>query len=181
MTGSFVPSWSSKVLATIALLTMGCGVAKLPVVQTPNSRAAATARAPAVTSGSQSPTSANISISDEIRSKCGISDADAYFPFDSARLTSSDSTPLDQIVKCFTHGPLSGRTLKLVGHADPRGPSGYNLTLGESRADAVASYLGTRGMAQAKAQPTSRGALDATGTDENGWQHDRRVDVLLGN
>jgi hypothetical protein len=26
---------------------------------------------------------------------------------------------------------------------------------------------------------TTRGALDATGTDEAGWSKDRRVDVLL--
>jgi hypothetical protein len=27
---------------------------------------------------------------------------------------------------------------------------------------------------------TSRGAIDATGTDEASWQRDRRVDVTLG-
>jgi peptidoglycan-associated lipoprotein len=125
--------------------------------------------------------SSNISISDEIRTKCGISDEDAYFAFDSAHLTSNDRTPLDKVVQCFTRGPLAGRSLKLVGRADPRGPTDYNLTLGEYRADAVASYLGTKGLAKDKAQPTSRGAMDAKGTDESGWQRDRRVDLLLGN
>jgi hypothetical protein len=28
---------------------------------------------------------------------------------------------------------------------------------------------------------TSRGEMDATGTNEAGWAHDRRVDVELGN
>ncbi len=160
----------------------GAEAAKPPVARSPQSGGPATASAPAPAATSpSSPTSSNISISDEIRRKCGISDADAYFAFDSASVTSSDRTPLDQVVHCFTRGPLAGRSLKLVGRADPRGPTDYNMTLGESRADAVASYLGTRGMPKDKAQPTSRGAIDAKGTDESGWQHDRRVDVLLGN
>jgi hypothetical protein len=34
-------------------------------------------------------------------------------------------------------------------------------------------------VSSANAVATSRGALDATGHDETGWAHDRRVDVLL--
>jgi hypothetical protein len=45
----------------------------------------------------------------------------------------------------------------------------------------VGTYLSARGMAKGKAESTSRGAMDAAGTDESGWQRDRRVDVLLGN
>jgi peptidoglycan-associated lipoprotein len=122
-----------------------------------------------------------VAISDEIRAKCGIPDADAYFPFDSAHVTSGDRSPLDRVVQCFTKGPLAGRSVKLVGRADPRGESDYNITLGQSRADAVGTYLATRGMDKSKAQSTSRGAMDAQGTDESGWQRDRRVDIVLGN
>jgi peptidoglycan-associated lipoprotein len=122
-----------------------------------------------------------VSISDEIRSRCAIPDADAYFPFDSARVTSNDRSPLDLVARCFTNGPLAGRSIKLVGRADPRGESDYNLTLGQSRADAVGTYLDGHGVDKAKTETTSRGAMDATGSDETGWQHDRRVDVLLAN
>jgi len=175
-------SWSSVLLAT-ALLASGCAGAKPPVAAAPEGQIPSATAAPTATTtaSNPSPTASNVSISDEIRSRCGISDADAYFPFDSARVTSTDRTPLDEVVKCFTQGPLAGHSLKLVGRADPRGPSDYNLTLGQSRADAVSSYLAARGMSKDKAQPTSRGAMDAAGTDEGGWQRDRRVDVLLGN
>jgi len=172
---------SCAALATTAALAIGCGGAKPPVAASPDSHPTAAASPPVTSASLPSPTSSNVSISDEIRSKCGISDADAYFPFDSAHVTSNDRTPLDQVVKCFTQGPLAGRSVKLVGRADPRGSSDYNLTLGQSRADAVGSYLETRGMSKDKTQPTSRGAMDAAGTDESGWQRDRRVDVLLGN
>jgi outer membrane protein OmpA-like peptidoglycan-associated protein len=83
-------------------------------------------------------------------------------------------------VTCFTSGPLKGRTLKLVGHADPRGDSDYNMTLGQSRADSVAGYMRSKGMDKAKTESTSRGAMDATGSDDPSWARDRRVDLMLG-
>ena len=87
---------------------------------------------------------------------------------------------LEQVATCFMTGPLKGRLLKLVGHADPRGGSDYNVTLGQSRADSVGQYLIGKGMDKAKTESTSRGAMDATGTDEPSWARDRRVDVMLG-
>ncbi len=175
-------SSASTLFAVVALLASGCAAQKAAVAPAPASPTLQASTAPTqATSSNQSPTASNVSISDEIRSRCGIPDADAYFPFDSARVTSNDQTPLDQVVKCFTRGPLAGHSLKLVGRANPRGPSDYNLTLGQSRADAVSSYLAARGLAKDKAQSTSRGAMDASGTDDSGWQRDRRVDVLLGN
>jgi peptidoglycan-associated lipoprotein len=87
---------------------------------------------------------------------------------------------LDQVTACFSTGPLKGRTLKLVGHADPRGGSDYNMTLGQSRADSVAGYMLGHGMDRSKTESTSRGAIDATGTDEPTWARDRRVDLMVG-
>jgi peptidoglycan-associated lipoprotein len=167
-------------LALTSPAAMGCGgaspqVAKAPVGSTPPPVAeTATAPPPA------SPTASNVNISDDIRAKCGIPDADAYFPFDSARVTPNDRTPLDSVARCFISGPLMGHPLKLVGRADPRGETEYNMTLGLSRADSVGRYLVSRGMAPDKAKTTSRGAMDAAGTDEGTWQKDRRVDLMLG-
>ncbi len=127
-----------------------------------------------------SPTASAVRISDEIVKKCGIREPDAYFAFDSAHLRPDDASILQQVVTCFTSGPLQGRTLKLVGHADPRGGSDYNMTLGQSRADSVAGYMVGKGMAKGKTESTSRGAMDATGADEPTWARDRRVDMLLG-
>jgi peptidoglycan-associated lipoprotein len=127
-----------------------------------------------------SPTASAVRISDEILEACGISKPDAFFAFDSANVRPDDARVLQQVSSCFTSGKLKGRTLKLVGHADPRGGSDYNVTLGQSRADAVAGYIVSKGMDKAKTESTSRGAMDATGTDEPGWSRDRRVDVLVG-
>ena len=127
-----------------------------------------------------SPTARAVRISDEIVKACGISEPDAYFAFDSANVRPEDSKVLQLVVTCFTSGPLKARTLKLVGHADPRGDSDYNMTLGQSRADSVAGYMRSKGMDKSKSESTSRGAMDATGTDEPSWARDRRVDMLLG-
>jgi outer membrane protein OmpA-like peptidoglycan-associated protein len=125
------------------------------------------------------PSASNVSISEEVLRACNIPDADAYFAFDSSNLTSFDHRPLDALGTCFTSGPMVSRKLSLVGHADPRGAVGYNMTLGQSRADAVAEYLADHGMPRANVATSSRGAMDAEGSDETGWAHDRRVDVML--
>jgi len=161
------------------MLLLACGGANTPAAKSaaPSTNAGG---ASAVSAPTSSQAASNVTISDEIRTKCGIPDEDAYFAFDSAHLTSSDRTPLDLVAKCFTSGPLKGRAVKLVGRADPRGETDYNMTLGQSRADAVRGYLDARGMDKGKTLSTSRGAMDATGSDESGWQRDRRVDVVLG-
>jgi peptidoglycan-associated lipoprotein len=168
-------------IASLAPLALACGGARPADARSGSSAPPSSTIASPSTRASAQPTVSNVTISDEIRSKCGIPDADAYFQFDSASVTSTDRTPLDLVVKCFTHGPLAGRSVKLVGRADPRGQSEYNITLGQSRADAVGNYLDARGMDKGKTLTTSRGAMDASGTDETGWQKDRRVDVMLGN
>lgn len=175
------PAAGVLTIVSCSVFGVACGGASAVAPRSPAETAtASTPAAPRASTASQSPTASNVSISDEIRAKCGISDADAYFAFDSAHLTSSDRSPLDLVVKCFTSGPLQGRSVKLVGRADPRGESDYNITLGQSRADAVGQYLSARGMSKGKAQSTSRGAMDARGTSEATWQKDRCVDVLLG-
>ena len=128
----------------------------------------------------QAATSGNILIAQEILAACGIAAADAFFPFDSSRLERRDIKALNDVAACFTTGPMKGHSLKLIGHADPRGAPAYNMTLGQSRADSVQKYLMDKGVPQNNDPSTSRGAMDATGTDEAGWTHDRRVDIMLG-
>jgi peptidoglycan-associated lipoprotein len=126
------------------------------------------------------PSQSNINISDEIRKACGITDAEAFFAYDSANVRPQDKAVLRKLADCFMTGPLKGRELRLVGHADPRGDEEYNMVLGGRRADNVKSAIAAEGMSADKIATTSRGKLDATGTDEASWAKDRRVDVVLG-
>jgi peptidoglycan-associated lipoprotein len=160
------------------LAVTACGAAK-PVEAKSPVTATDTAKSQPASLG-PAPTTGTITVSADIRAACGLSDEDAYFAFDSAALESKDIGPLDTIARCFTTGPLKGRGMRLVGHADPRGSSEYNLVLGQRRADSVQGYLDRHGVTRSRLETTSRGAMDATGHDEAGWTRDRRVDVMLG-
>ncbi len=178
---TFLPAFALAALALSASALLACGGAPPPkaATDTPAPTAAApVSRLP--DKAPDSPTASAVRISDEIVKACGINEPDAYFAFDSANIRAEDSKVLQQVVTCFTSGPLKGRTLKLVGHADPRGDSDYNMTLGQSRADSVAGYMRSKGMDKAKTESTSRGAMDATGSDDPTWARDRRVDLMLG-
>jgi peptidoglycan-associated lipoprotein len=126
---------------------------------------------------------AGLNISDAIGRACGIppradgKGAGPNFDFDSAALAPDDRKLLGDIAKCVTEGALKGRALTLTGRADPRGEPEYNMTLGESRADTVRRYMQDLGVAREGLRATSRGELDATGTNEDGWAKDRRVDL----
>jgi len=185
MSRLFVRHASARALAAIAMtalpLTLACGdnpPPKTPEAPKPAPSASATTpRLPP--QAPESPTASAVRISPEITTACGISDPDAYFAFDSSHVRPDDARVLGSLVTCFTTGPLKGRTMKLVGHADPRGSSDYNMTLGQSRADSVAGYLNGKGMDKGKTESTTRGAMDATGSDEPSWARDRRVDIML--
>jgi peptidoglycan-associated lipoprotein len=124
------------------------------------------------------PTSGSIHIDDKILRACGNLPI-AHFAFDSSAVQSEAAFALDALARCFTTGPLAGRSMLLTGHTDPRGEVEYNIALGHRRAGSVATYLEGRGVARAHLGTTSRGEFDATGSDEAGWARDRKVDVSL--
>jgi peptidoglycan-associated lipoprotein len=126
------------------------------------------------------PSKSQIRIAEEIKKACGLSDDEAHFAYDSDQVRDQDKAILKKLADCFTTGPLKGRQMRLVGHADPRGEDEYNMVLGGRRADNVKNAIVTAGMSGAKVDSSSRGEMDASGTDEAGWTEDRRVDIMLG-
>ncbi len=175
-------SRSSALLLSIGplLFATACAATQPPVASAPSAPTAIAQPAAPVARSGQEPTTGTVAISDEIRKACGISSEDAFFAFDSAAIESADIRPLNAVAQCFTTGPLAGRTMRLIGHTDSRGPSEYNMVLGQRRADAVDGYIDRRGVQRTRVETTSRGAMDASGQDEAGWARDRRVDVQLG-
>ncbi|HEY5377259.1 MAG TPA: OmpA family protein [Polyangiaceae bacterium] len=160
--------------------TAACSSTPAPKSARDASPAAPVAKAEPPAQARSSDTSANVAIDDAILRACNIRSDEAYFPFDSSKLESTDVSPLSAVAKCFTGGALKGHSLKLVGRADPRGDDEYNMVLGQSRADRVGDALYRDGLGRGQMTSTSRGDLDAKGHDESGWTKDRRVDVLLG-
>jgi peptidoglycan-associated lipoprotein len=159
----------------LAVAAVGCGHESTPP-QTP-----ANAFNGVATTSAPQPNRGAVAMSSDLRHVCGIQDTgDApKFDFDSATLSGSDRSELDQLSVCMTTGPLAGKNVELVGRADPRGEAEYNMTLGATRASAVEHYLAQLGISSARLTTTSRGALDAQGHDDATWAIDRRVDLRL--
>jgi peptidoglycan-associated lipoprotein len=129
------------------------------------------------------PAGESIGLSDEIIRLCKMELGDhtsaPKYEYDRTELAPGDRATLGKVADCLTTGALKGRSLQLIGRADARGESSYNMVLGAQRAGGVAEYLAHLGVARGRLDVTSRGELDAIGTDETGWQVDRRVDITL--
>ena len=111
-----------------------------------------------------SPVSPSISVSDELARAChldlgNIAEAPKFYS-DKSEVLPADYAVLDRIAACTTTGPLTGRGLTLIGRADPRGPSEYNMALGARRAHAVGVYLDRLGVESGRVHEMSRGELD---------------------
>jgi peptidoglycan-associated lipoprotein len=174
---------SATLAAGFALFSTVTGCAhdetKPPAVAPP-----ATSTTQAAPVGPATPGTPNsaIYLSDRLRTACAITTVASVkeapkFEFDQQAITPEDRDVLTLVAKCLTTGPLKGQSVKLVGRADPRGAQQYNMALGERRANAVLKYLSGLGVSAGQLSETSRGALDASGSDESTWQQDRRVDI----
>jgi peptidoglycan-associated lipoprotein len=171
------------VAACLTVTVTGCAADPAPVrVQVPIVTAAEVKPMPKV-APVMTNVSPNVNVADELVASCKLRfnnvDNTPRFEFDRSDLLAADNDVLAQIAQCITTGPLAGAGLDLVGRADPRGASTYNAALGDRRASSVRTALTNSGVDAGVIGATSRGELDAMGTDEAGWQRDRRVDILL--
>jgi peptidoglycan-associated lipoprotein len=100
----------------------------------------------------------------------------AYFDYDSSTLSDSARDQLSRNASCVRE--RGARGVHLTGLTDPRGTEEYNLALGERRAQSAQQYMKSLGTA-GDVTYSSMGEEMASGTDESGWAHDRRVDFKL--
>jgi peptidoglycan-associated lipoprotein len=177
---------SSTLLSVLAFALIACHhdqpppqVAKAPP---PAPKAEPAKPAPAL---APAPVTPNLAVSGDLLKRCAMHFANVQespkFDYDQTSLMPQDRDLLTQIATCVTSGPLKGKRVELVGHTDPRGTDEYNLGLGDRRARTVYDYLRRLGVGDAQLAEHTRGELDATGRDEDGWRVDRRVDVQLAN
>jgi peptidoglycan-associated lipoprotein len=102
-----------------------------------------------------------------------------HFDYDSRDLPPDARSVLQRLAGCVTTGSLKGAKVLLTGHCDPRGEYEFNMVLGAERAENVKTLLGSLGVSESKMTTSSRGKLDAVGTDEGSWAQDRRVDIEI--
>ena len=100
-----------------------------------------------------------------------------FFEFDSTD-PKKDQPTMQMLANCMIDGPLRGKTIKLIGHTDPRGTVTYNDKLGLERAGRVRSYLVTHGVPDYRVQVDTAGEDDARSSPAD-WKTDRRVEIQL--
>ena len=177
-------------LAIVLVAAFGCGSkAKPKPTTTPEPPSAPVTKKPEKPAGAVKDdklVSPGLGVSGDIVAMCGIKVAASgagapKFEYDQYELTAEDRAVLDQIATCLTTGALKGKAVSLIGRADPRGTEEYNMGLGSRRSHTVGQYLGRLGVGEPQMLVTTRGALDAKGTDDATWKEDRRVDIQLAN
>jgi outer membrane protein OmpA-like peptidoglycan-associated protein len=101
------------------------------------------------------------------------------FDFDSDQLREASKANLDNLANSLSE--FGDSKLLLVGHTDDKGTDSYNADLSRRRANAVASYLISRGVPSARVATSGRGETEPIApndTDAN-RQKNRRVEVAI--
>ena len=101
-----------------------------------------------------------------------------YFEYDSSSLTAEGEAVIQTHAQYLVSAP--GTQVILEGHADERGTREYNLSLGEDRAQSVATLIRALGVDAGNIQTISYGEERpvSLGSDESAWSLNRRVEIL---
>jgi outer membrane protein OmpA-like peptidoglycan-associated protein len=118
----------------------------------------------------------NMYVAEPVRKVC--SGSAPFFEFDSSDTRETDQPTMQALAECMISGPLSGKTIQLIGHTDPRGTPGYNAKLGFERAERVKRYLVTHGVAESRVRVESVGEVESSSAPAE-WAKDRRVEIQL--
>jgi peptidoglycan-associated lipoprotein len=118
----------------------------------------------------------NMYVPEPVRKTC--SGTAPFFEFDSSDTREPDQASMHALAECMISGPLKGKTIKLIGHTDPRGTPDYNEKLGLERAQRVKDHLVTHGVESNRVQVESVGEDQASPAPQD-WPKDRRVEIQL--
>ena len=102
-----------------------------------------------------------------------------FFEFDAASLTSSAQQALADNVTIMTGN--NDLKVEVQGHADERGTTDYNLSLGQKRAESVKKYMVAQGVSPTRLATISYGEerpVDHTST-EIAWSKNRRAEFRI--
>ena len=101
------------------------------------------------------------------------------FAFDSSDLTSLAKSNLDKLYEVLVNNPDTN--INIYGHTDSKGSDSYNQSLSERRANAVKSYLQSKGIAASRLYAKGEGELMpvATNDTDEGRAKNRRVEFAI--
>ncbi len=102
-----------------------------------------------------------------------------YFDLDSAQLSGDALEALQQNAAIMQRSP--DIKVEIQGHADERGTTDYNLSLGQRRAKSVSGYLSRMGVGSNRLDAVSYGEERplVTGANEGAWSKNRRAEFRI--
>ncbi|HOA37192.1 MAG TPA: OmpA family protein [Flavihumibacter sp.] len=106
-------------------------------------------------------------------------DSEILFGFDKSDLNAAAFAQLDKLVTILNKYPETN--LEVAGHTDSKGAAEYNQALSERRANTVAQYIESKGVAVGRVKTKGYGEFEPrypNDTDEN-MAKNRRVDFLI--
>ena len=121
----------------------------------------------------------HLAIGDDLSNDCGI--VRAHFNFDSAKPLPQDQIALKTVVECLNRPDMRDKDIEIVGRADSRGSSAYNVDLGRRRAESIKKALVDAGVDEERIVTSSEGKANAVGSEAGTYSYgyDRRVDVSI--
>jgi peptidoglycan-associated lipoprotein len=158
-------------VATLALLGLGCGHRTEPEAPAPSSQPSSSADSPYIPSSvSVEPISENVLS----RSQRATLEERISFGYDQWDLSASAKENL--VAKAEILGAVPSVSLRIEGHADERGSDEYNLALSNRRAAAAMRFLDNHGISADRLQAVGFGEeqpIDPAET-EAAWARNRR-------
>lgn len=101
------------------------------------------------------------------------------FDVNKATLTAQAKTNLDKLIPVFNS--YADTNIEIFGYTDSTGKADYNLALSQKRADAVKSYLISKGLAASRFKTAGYGIADpiASNDTKEGQSQNRRVEFAI--
>jgi outer membrane protein OmpA-like peptidoglycan-associated protein len=101
------------------------------------------------------------------------------FDVNKATLTSTAKANLDKLIPVFNS--YADTNIEIFGYTDSTGKADYNLTLSQKRADAVKSYLISKGLVASRFKASGHGIADpiASNDTKEGQSKNRRVEFAI--
>ncbi|MDQ2696223.1 MAG: OmpA family protein [Pseudomonadota bacterium] len=105
--------------------------------------------------------------------------SEVSFDFNSAAIKPGFQPTLDKVAGLLQE--YNRTVVQIVGHTDSTGSDAYNQQLSQQRADSVAQYLVSRGVAPQRVRAFGAGESQprASNATEAGRQQNRRVDIVV--
>lgn len=105
--------------------------------------------------------------------------APVYFGFDATTIQPGELGKVDVVAQHLAAN--ADRVVVIEGNCDERGSNEYNMSLGESRAAVVSTYLTRNGIAADRIQTRSYGEEKpaVVGADESSWSQNRRAEFVI--